>query len=190
MIEPMLHELRRMAGAGAVLAGALTVCTGCVPSPIDSTLWLQLDRQENVVYGIIGDRSLSPSDPKSFVDSLGDVAAYWDGASSPDFIDPAVGTTVFYNVSERADEFDDPVLDFDVFVTSGHRPDDNFGVSAWFAPSSVHTCYRLSVTFVADRVWNHARSHDYGEDKLVCPLELVDALSDGAQYREPWEFDG
>ncbi|MDR7183012.1 hypothetical protein J2X85_000035 [Microbacterium trichothecenolyticum] len=187
----MFLEARRVV-AGAVVAGALMVCAGCAPSSIDSSLWLQLDRQENVVYEVIGDPVLAPSDPKSFVNSLGSVADYWDGASSPDFIDPAVGATVFYNVSERADERNDPALAFDVFVTSGHRPDGSSGSRGWFAPSpsSVYTCYRLSVTFVADTVWNHARSHDYGEDRLVCPQELVDALGGGAQYREPWEFDG
>jgi len=186
---PMLLESRRVV-AGAVLAGTLIVCAGCAPQPIDSTLWLQLDRQENVVYGVLSDSVLTPSDPRSLVDELDDVADYWDGASTPDFIDPAVGATVFYNVSERTDEFDDPVVDFDVFVTSGHHPDGSTGTSGWFAPSSVFTCYRLSVTFVADTVWNPSRSHDYGEDRLACPKELVDALDGGAQYREPWEFDG
>ena len=178
--------------AGALLGGALIVCVGCAPSPIDSSLWVQLDRQENVVYGVINDPVVTPSDPKSFVDSLGGVADHWDEASTPDFIDPAVGATVFYNVSERDDEFGDPVLDFDVFVTSGYRPDGSVGASAWFAPTptSVYTCYRLSVTFVASTVWDHSRSHDYGADRLVCPPELVDALGGGAQYREPWEFDG
>ncbi|MCK6065761.1 MULTISPECIES: hypothetical protein [Microbacterium] len=187
----MFLEARR-AVAGAVLVGALMACAGCAPSPIDSSLWLQLDRQENVVYEVIGDPVLAPSGPKSFMDSLGSVAVYWDGASSPDFIDPAVGATVFYNVSERPDEFSDPVLEFDVLVTSGHRPDGSSGSSGWFSPSpsSVYTCYRLSVTFVADTVWNHSRSRDSGEDRLVCPQELVDALGSGAQYREPWEFDG
>ncbi len=187
----MLLEARR-AVAGAVLVGALIVCAGCAPSPIDSSLWLQLDRQENVVYGVINDPVLTPPDPKSFIDALGGAADYWDGASSPDFIDPLVGATVFYNVSEHADEFGDPVLKFDVFVTSGHRPKGNSGSSGWFAPSpsSVYTCYRLSITFVANTVWNHSRSHDYGENRLVCPQQLVDALGGGAQYREPWEFDG
>ncbi|MEV8271721.1 hypothetical protein [Microbacterium sp. NPDC077184] len=178
--------------ASAALAGALIVCAGCSPSPLDSTLWLQLDRQENVVYGVIGDPALAGSGPESFVDSLGDVADYWDGVSSPDFIDPAVGAPVFYNVSESTDELDDPVVEFDLFVTSGHSPDRNSGASGWFVPtpSSVYTCYRLSVNFAADSVWDNFRSHNYGEDRLVCPQQLVDAVGDGAQYREPWEFDG
>lgn len=62
--------------AGAVLVGALMASAGCARSPIDSSLWLQLDRQENVVYEVIGDPVLTPSDPKSFVDSLGNVADY------------------------------------------------------------------------------------------------------------------
>ena len=95
-------------------------------------------------------------------------------------------------MSESSDRFDDPVVGFDLFVTSGHLPDGSSGTGGWFAPSqsSVYTCYRFSVTFVAGSVWDHSRSHDYGEDRLVCPQELVDALGDGAQYREPWEFDG
>lgn len=185
----MLLEVRRVVAAAA-LAGALIVCAGCAPPPIDSTLWRQLDRQENLLYGVISDPVLAPSNPTTFVDALGEVADYWDGASTPDFIDPAVGATVLYNVSELSDEFDDPVLDFDVFVTSGQHPDSSAGPSEWFAPSSVYTCYRLSVTFVADTVWNHSRSHDHGDDRLVCPQELVDALGGAAQYREPWEFDG
>lgn len=186
---PMLLDVTRVA-AGGVLAGTLIVFVGCAPQPIDPTLWLQLDRQENVVYEVISDPALAPSDPSSFVDELDDAADYWDGASTPDFIDPAVGATVFYNVSERTDEFGDPVVEFDMFVTSGRHQDSSAGTSGWFAPSSVYTCYRLSVTFVADTVWNHSRSGDYGEDRLACPEELVDALGGGAQYREPWEFDG
>lgn len=146
---PMLLGSRQVV-AGAVLANTLIVCAGCAPQPIDSTLWLQLDRQENVIYGVLSDSVLTPSDPRSLVDELDDVADYWDGASTPDFIDPAVGATVFYNVSERTDEFDDPVVDLNVFVTSGHHPDSSTGTSGWFAPLSVYTCYRLSVTFVAD----------------------------------------
>ncbi len=188
---PMLLDVRRVV-ASATIVGAIVVCAACAPSPIDSRLWLQLDRQENVVYEVIGDRDLAGSGPKSFIESLGGVADYWDGVSSPDFLDPAVGATVFYNVSESSDRFDDPVVGFDLFVTSGHRPGGSSDTGGWFAPSqsSVYTCYRLSVTFVASSVWDHSRSHDYGEDRLVCPQELVDALGDGAQYREPWEFDG
>ena len=156
----MSHGVRRVV-AGGLLGGALIVCAGCASS-IDSSLWLQLDRQENVVYGVIDDPVDNPSDPRSLVDLLSGVADYWDGVSSPDFIDPVAGQTVFYNVSERDDEFSDPVLNFDVLVTSGHRPDGRSGSRAWFAPSptSVYTCYRLSVTFVAKTVWNHSRSHD------------------------------
>lgn len=186
----MLDVRRVVVGAG--LAGALTLCAGCAPSPIDNSLWLQVDHQENVVYRAISDPAFTPSDPQSLVDSLGGAADYWDGSSSPDFIDPAVGASVFYNVSEHADESGDPVVEFDVFVTSGHRPKSSSSPRGWFDPShsSVYTCYHLSVTFVARSVWHHSRSHDDGQDRLTCPPELVDALGGGAQYREPWEFDG
>lgn len=185
----MLGEARRMF-AGAALAGALIVCAGCAPAPIDSTLWLQLDRQENAIYDVFSDPVRAPTDPNSLATVLGDVADVWDGASSPDFIDPAVGASVVYNMSESTDPFDDPVVDFDVFVTSGHRPGADAGSVGSSVPMSVYTCYRLSVTFVAGTVGDYSRSHDDGADRLECPQRLVDALGDRAQYREPWEFDG
>lgn len=187
--RPMLLDLRRVV-AGALLAATLIVFAGCAPAPIDSTLWLQLDHQQNVIYEIISDSVLAPTDPHSFADALGDVADSWDGASTPDFIDPAVGATVIYNMAERTDQFNDPVLDFDVFVSSGHRPGAEAGSGGSFTPTSVYTCYRLSVTFVAGIASDPFRSRDSGDDRLDCPQELVEALGGRAQYREPWEFDG
>lgn len=143
-----------------------------------------------MIYEVISDPVLAPTDPKSFADALDEVADSWDGSSDPDFIDPAVGAIVIYKMTERADEFDDPVLDFDVFVSSGHRPGTKAGSGGSFTPASVYTCYRLSVTFVAGTASDPFRSRDDGNERLDCPQELVDALGGGAQYREPWEFDG
>ncbi|MDZ8275118.1 hypothetical protein R2Q81_04040 [Microbacterium aquimaris] len=97
-----------------------------------------------------------------------------------------------YNESEHQDRFGDPVLDIDVFVTSGHNPDGAANSGAWFdsTPSSIHTCYRLSISLVAGQVWNINRTSDFLDEQLSCPRELVDAAGEHTEYREPREFDG
>ncbi len=151
-----------------------------------------LDRQENLIYEVLQTPRVYPLSRGSFLEELTVVATYWDESSAPDFITPTDGATVVYGASEHRDRFGDRVLEFEVFVTSGQLPDASGASSGWFAsePRSVYTCYRLSVTFVADRVWSFYRASDFDEDPLQCPTALVDASGGGAQYHQPWEFDG
>ncbi len=131
-------------------------------------------------------------DAESLLDALRGSTHYWDESSDPTFIDPATPVTVIYNESEHQDRFGDPVLDIDVFVTSGHNPDGAANSGAWLdsTPSSIHTCYRLSISLVAGQVWNINRTSDFFDEQLSCPRELVDAAGEHTEYREPREFDG
>ena len=81
-------------------------------------------------------------------------------------------------------------MTFDLFVASGI--DEDLTAPEWMdsRPRQVYTCYRVEVSFQGGALWDSHRTHDYGEDQLACPAELVDALGDGAQYREPAAFDG
>ncbi|MDZ8172899.1 hypothetical protein [Microbacterium xanthum] len=191
-MTPLTAPPRRVA-AVFLLAGTLALSAGCTPAAIDSELWRQLDAQENVVYTALTE----PHPPGTFdtdspLDALRGSTHYWDGFSDPTFIEPAIPATVIYNESEHQDRFGDPVLDIDVFVTSGHNTDGpaNSGDRFDSTPSSIHTCYRLSISLVAGQVWSSNRSSDFLDEQLTCPEELVRAAGEHTQYREPHEFDG
>jgi len=175
---------------------AVLAISGCA-SGYDSVLWRLMDEQESEAYRIIGVAQRTSVGPAGFVSELERLPTYWDGRHLPS-VDSELPATFYFNVHDGdVDRFGDPLVSFDVLVHSGIRPDgapreDPGGISAGphFGPPSVYTCYRLVVTFVAERVWRWHRSHDGGEELLDCPEELETVLADDAQYETPHEFDG
>jgi hypothetical protein len=180
-------ERTAVAVAALVLFASTTGCSSASNS-VEPELWRQVDAAEGVMYSVINNPSTAlPSTPDALLDQLAIAATHWHGEEdAPSFAEDQ-GTSVFYNyrVAPGNDE-----VSFDVFVTSGI--DEHVSVPGWLdsRPSRVYTCYRIELSFQAGALRNFHRSHDYGEDRLVCPLDLVSALGDGAQYREPQAFDG
>jgi hypothetical protein len=167
---------------------------GCSPAPVDSALWLEVSDEASRFGGVLNDPRAGVPGPDVLVERLSDAADYWDGTSEPTFIRDDEGSAVFYNVQDREPEEDyiDSVLTFDVFVSSALGDEPAFKIRDWLGgpPRRVYTCYRLEATFIGGWLWTTHRSHDYGEDRLSCPDALVDALGEGAQYREPSTFAG
>jgi len=172
----------------AMTLSFIALATGCsrAADAVEPVLWNQVDDAESVVSGVISSPTTSVPDPEALLDRLSAAALHWDGEEAPTFSEDD-GTPVFYNFQEDAHREE---VAFDLFVVSG--VDEHFSIPGWLdsRPSRVYTCYRIEVSFEAGILWDFRRSHDYGEDQLACPSELVSALGDGAQYREPWMFDG
>lgn len=182
--------------AGSIALVAMLALSACA-SGYDSVLWRLMDKQESEAYRVIDEAKATAATPVEFVADLKGLPTYWDERSLPS-IDPQQPATLYYNVQEdQLDEFGDQVISFDVLVHSGVRPQQtpaeypgNQRGGRYSGPPSIYTCYRLVVTFVADRVWQQHRSRDSGSELLDCPEELEQLIADGAVYAEPTEFDG
>ncbi len=181
-----MRTSQRSAAAFATTTLVIALAAGCSndSGSVDDALWRQLDAAENVIYGVLTDPTQDVPTPDSLLERLSEVVYQWDGQEEPSDFAEHEGTAVVYN--DRADDAD---ATFDVFVASGR---DERSTSGWFGstPNRVYTCYRIEVTFSAGALSDFRRTHDYGEDRLVCPPELISALGSGAQYREPSVFDG
>lgn len=183
-----------MRSAGAV--AAVVALAGCAAG-YDAVLWRQMDAEESAAYAIVTAAKADGSSQDTFLSALKGSPGFWHEGSSPPVDGPDAGATFFYNVDDSGAEAGEGVVTFDVFVHSGLRPQGmpreepgSAAGGAYTGPPSVYTCFRLEVTFAGDRLWNVQRTHDYGDDRLVCPQQLVDAIGDGATYEEPTEFDG
>lgn len=175
-----------------LLAAALAV-TGCAQG-YDGVLWRQMDQQEGVAWGLVA----ADTNADQLLEALTADDVYWDGrGAAPDREVGAAATIIFGADQTSIGEFDDSVITFDVLVYSGLRPDGiprekpgSRNGGTYLGPPALYTCYGISATFVADRVRQIGRTHDDGDDRLVCPSALVESLDDGARYERPQEFDG
>lgn len=172
----------RVLAALAVTGGGLALAVGCssATDPPDPVLWRQVDAAENEVYGVLTDPTTSVTTAEALFDRLMRSIAHWDGEQEPAEFADDTGTVVFYDFRDAGAD-----ASFAVFVASGagERP-------SAFQSNRVYTCYRLDVSLVDDAPMSFHRSSDHDAELFSCPPELVSALGDGAQYREPWVFDG
>lgn len=172
----------------ATTLGISVVAVGCsrASEPVGPVLWNHVDDAERIVYDVLTSPATSVPHSEALLNRLSGVAPHWQGEDDPPFSSDD-GTAIFYNYQEDARHQD---VTFDLFVTSGI--DEHLSIPGWFdpRPSRVYTCYRIEVAFDTDTLWDFRRSHDHGEEQLTCPEELVSALGDGAQYRDPAVFDG
>lgn len=167
-------------GVTALLAGCSTAS-----DPVDSASWRRVDAAERAVYGAMGSPTETATSAKMLHDRLSEAVDFWDGAKEPAYFTEAEGAAVIYDYREDPSE-----SVFNVFVASGLS--ERTSPWGWYdrTPGPVYTCYRLEVSFEYGVLSNFMRASDFDEDRLECPQDLVDALGDGAQYREPWMFDG
>lgn len=183
-----MRTARQFVLAAVATLGIAFAVTGCstASDPVASVLWNQVDDAEADVYGVLNSPAAVVPDSTVLFDQLSAVAIHWGGEEAPTFPGEE-GKPIFYNFQERAISDD---LTFDLFVASGI--DDQLSAPGWLdsRPSRVYTCYRIEVSFQNGALWEFHRTHDYGEDRLSCPSELVTVLGDSAQYREPVVFDG
>lgn len=172
----------------AMTSVVIALVAGCSTDsePVDSVLSRQLNAAEGVVFSVLQDEGPDTGTFRTLVEELSKVVTHWDEQEEPSQFLDSEGTAVFYN--DRTDAFGDD-SSFDVFVASGRSDRTTLG---WFGstPNRVYTCYRIEVSFEAGELTNFHRSRDFGEGRLECPTKLVSALGHGAQYREPWLFDG
>lgn len=146
-------------------------------------MWVQIDGAERGIYQVLDHFESSTSPAAGLFGRLSAVAERWEpGEDAPGFPDGS-GTAVVHAFDES-----DEGARFEVFVASGISD----GGQGWLAPGPrrVYTCYRLDVFIDAGLVTGFVREDGRGRDKRECPSELVHALGDGAEYRDPWVFDG
>lgn len=182
-----MRTATRIWAAVAALA-VVASAAGCATATdsVEPGLWLQVDAAEGDVYGAMTLPTTDRSTPEELLGRLSGAVRHWHREDEPaDFPDDD-GTAVVYDF--RNGEDGDAM--FDVFVTSGAS--DHVSLVGWLdsRPRRVYTCFRIEVDFEAGFLLGSHRSHDYGDERLACPPELVSALGDGARYREPWVFDG
>lgn len=184
---PMRLVMRAALALAAL--GVIASVSGCssASDPVEPAMSRQLDAAESVVYSVMTDPTTSAPTPEALLDRLSAAAILWDAEEDAPSFSEDEGTPVLYNYQMDAGDKDGA---FDLFVASGI--DKHHSIPGWFdsRPIRVYTCYRIEVSFEAGTLSDFRRSHDYGEDQLTCPPKLVSALGDGAQYREPWIFDG
>ncbi|GAA4489802.1 hypothetical protein [Microbacterium panaciterrae] len=112
---------------------------------------------------------------------------YWDRKAAFEVFSEEHGTAVFYDHREDVGGED---ASFEMFVASG-RSDNPTGPRVFAAePLRVYTCYRIDVSFKNGWLSGFYRGSDSDPHRLECPKDLVGALGDGSEYREPWIFDG
>lgn len=139
------------------------------------------------MYRELDNPGVSRPTASEIFDRLSGTLVYWDGKSdSPAFPDDT-GMAVVYGFHEEAggDE-----AAFGMFVASGLSDGRSVPGRIGPGPSRVYTCYRIELAFEHGVLSNFYRGSDNDRDRLECPRGLVDAVGDGAQYREPWLFDG
>lgn len=187
----MMNAVRLIVRTPVALVALVGVAwmSGCsrASDPVEPALWRQVDAAENHVYAVLADPSAGTTTPEELLDRLSAAAVRWDAGDAPPAFSESVGTAVIYNEHPEGGRGDSA---FDLFVTSG--VDEHFSIPGWLdsRPARVYTCYRIEVSLEGESLSGHSRTHDYGDDQLVCPSELVWALGDSAQFREPWLFDG
>ena len=167
---------------GAAAAGCSTA-----RDDVDPVLWRQVDSAENAMYRELDNPGVSRPTASEIFDRLSGTLVYWDGkADSPTFPDDT-GTAVVYGFHE---ETGGDGAAFEMFVASGLSDGRSVPGRIGPGPSRVYTCYRIELSFERGVLSNFYRGSDNDKDRLECPRVLVDAVGDGAQYREPWLFDG
>ncbi len=173
-----------------MVVGALTAfVTACSTDQddFDSVLWRQLDAAENQMYRVLTAPDRSVGTPAVLFERLSTVLAYWDGKAAPATFSEERGMAIFYSYREEAGS---KQASFEMFVASG-RIENPTGKRVFTAEAKqVYTCYRIDVSFKNGAVDGFFRGSDSDEHRLECPQELRGALGEGAEYREPWMFDG
>ena len=186
---PVTVRAATRAAATVVIVGVLSAMTTACSTDrdaVDPALWRQLDAAQNVMYRELTSPSAVVGTPQDLFERLSAALDYWDGKTPSVRFSDARGTAVFYDF--RDDAGGD--ASFQMFVTSG-RTDNPAGERVFPAePQRVYTCYRIDVAFTNGVFSGFFRGSDSDERRLDCPQELVDALGDRSQYREPWLFDG
>ena len=184
-----MRTARRVVTAVAILSVVGAAAAGCSSArdDVDPVLWRQVDGAENAMYRELVVPGIGGSTASEIFDRLSGALVYWDGKADPVRFPEDDGTAVFYDIHHEAGGDD---AAFEMFVASGLSDGRPVPGRIGPGPSRVYTCYRIELFFERGVLSSFSRGSDNDRDRLECPKELVGALGDGAQYREPWLFDG
>ncbi|OZB81322.1 hypothetical protein [Microbacterium sp. 13-71-7] len=184
-----MRTARRAVTAVAIMGVVGAVAAGCSTArdDVDPVMWRQVDGAENAMYRELANPGIGGLKASEIFGRLSEALVYWDGNATPVRFPEDDGTAVFYNFHLEAGGGD---AAFEMFVASGLSDGRPAPGKIGPGPSRVYTCYRIELSFERGVLSSFSRSGDSDRDRLECPGELVGALGDGAQYREPWLFDG
>lgn len=178
----------------AAIALVVAALSGCRPDPsdsgVDGYLWRQVaEHLDPVKHALYNGGELYDAPPITVAAYLALIpATRWDGTSAPEDLGLLPGGAVLHNL-ERSDD----QLSFDVFVSSGPRPDvtSNDGWLGYFGPHSVYTCFGWTVDVTDGMIsrdpYNVPGS---GEPYTTCDTTLVATLADDAGFAPIDAFNG